>query len=255
MGTQNIAPLAVDPAVLARVSAGTYHAPHSVLGAHLGGDGTVTIRTQRHLATAVSVVTAAATVPMRHEYDGVWVATLPEEVPGHVPDYRLEVSYGAEVQRVDEPYRYLPTVGELDLHLMAEGRHETLWTVLGAHVQRYHSSLGDVTGVSFAVWAPGVQTVRVMGEFNGWDGRAHAMRSLGTSGIWELFIPEVSAGDRYKFQILSEDGQWLEKADPMAYGTEVPPLTASRVVESNYAFGDTAWMEARAAREIGRAHV
>ena len=112
-----------------------------------------------------------------------------------MPDYRLEVTYeDARAVTVDDPYRYLPTVGEVDLHLIGEGRHETLWDVLGAHVQHYKSSLGDVDGVSFAVWAPNAQAVRVKGDFNGWDGREHSMRSLGSSGVWELFIPGVLAG-------------------------------------------------------------
>lgn len=241
--------LVVEQDVLASIAEGSHYAPHSVLGAHLDDHGSITVRTLRHLAEAVTLVTAEGSFPMTHEFGGVWVVVIPEEEPGHVPDYRLDVQYADGVQRVDDPYRYLPTVGELDLHLMAEGRHETLWTTLGAHVRRYHSSLGEVTGVSFAVWAPGVRAVRVMGEFNGWDGRAHAMRTLGTSGVWELFIPDVEVGARYKFQILTEHGGWIEKADPMAYGTEVPPLTASRVVESTYAFKDSAWMEARAAKD------
>ncbi|MEO8220812.1 MAG: 1,4-alpha-glucan branching protein GlgB [Specibacter sp.] len=246
MGLNKMAPLAVDAGVLARISGGTYYAPHSVLGAHLGDDGLVTVRTLRHLAQSVTVVTGSGEFPMTHEHGGIWVAVVPVEEAGHVPDYRLDVAYADGVRRTDDPYRYLPTVGELDLHLIAEGRHETLWTVLGAHVQRYHSSLGEVSGVSFAVWVPAVQAVRVIGEFNGWDGRAHAMRSLGTSGIWELFIPDVAAGDCYKFEILTEHGEWLQKADPMAYGTEIPPLTASRVVESAYSFKDGDWMAQRA---------
>ncbi|POH71619.1 1,4-alpha-glucan branching protein GlgB [Arthrobacter glacialis] len=246
MGLNKMAPLAVDAGILARIAGGTYYAPHSVLGAHLGDDGLVTVRTLRHLAESVLVVTGSGEYPMTHEHGGIWVAVVPAQEAGHVPDYRLDVAYADVVQRTDDPYRYLPTVGELDLHLIAEGRHETLWTVLGAHVQRYHSSLGEVSGVSFAVWVPAVQAVRVIGEFNGWDGRAHAMRSLGTSGIWELFIPDVAPGDCYKFEILTEHGEWLQKADPMAYGTEVPPLTASRVVESSYSFKDGDWMAQRA---------
>ncbi|PYI69897.1 1,4-alpha-glucan branching enzyme [Arthrobacter livingstonensis] len=249
MGLKKTAPLAVDAGVLASVSEGTYYAPHSVLGAHLDSDGFATVRTLRHLAKSVTVVTDSGQFPMKHEHGGIWVAVVPAEEAGHAPDYRLEVSYADGTHQADDPYRYLPTVGELDLHLMAEGRHETLWTTLGAHVRRYHSGLGDVTGVSFAVWVPAVRAVRVIGEFNNWDGRGHAMRSLGTSGVWELFIPDAAAGERYKFEILTEDGRWLEKADPMAYGTEVPPLTASRVVESNYAFQDAEWMAARAARD------
>lgn len=246
MGLDMQAPLAVDAGVLARISEGTYYAPHSVLGAHLHGDGHVTVRALRHLATSVQLVTEHGEFPMTHEHGGVWSVVIQMEDPGHVPDYRLDVGYADGVHRSDDSYRYMPTVGELDMHLIAEGRHESLWTVLGAHVQRYHSILGDVAGVSFAVWVPAVQAVRVVGEFNGWDGRGHAMRTLGNSGIWELFIPEVAAGDRYKFEILTEHGEWLQKADPMAYGTEVPPLTASRVVESSYVFQDEEWMARRA---------
>ncbi|WP_269939081.1 1,4-alpha-glucan branching protein GlgB [Arthrobacter sp. HY1533] len=246
MGINELAPLAVDAGVLARISDGTHFAPHSVLGAHLGSEGVATVRALRHLAESVTVVTAGGEFPMAHEHGGIWVAVVPVEEPGHVPDYRLDVSYDGVVHRTDDPYRYLPTVGELDMHLMAEGRHETLWTVLGAHVHRYHSELGDISGVSFSVWVPAVQAVRVIGNFNGWDGRAHAMRSLGSSGIWELFIPDVAVGECYKFEILTEGGEWLQKADPMAYGTEVPPLTASRVVESTYSFKDADWMARRA---------
>lgn len=244
------APLPVDAETLARLASGEHHAPHSVLGAHLDDHGHVTIRTVKHLAEAVSVVTAAGPVPMTHESGGVWVAVLEPLDQGHVPDYRLEVTYeGHEPEAADDPYHYLPTVGEVDLHLIGEGRHERLWDVLGAHVQHYKSSMGDVDGVSFAVWAPNAQAVRVKGDFNGWDGRAFSMRSLGSTGVWELFIPGVVAGACYKFEIRTRHGYWVEKADPLAFGTEIPPLTASRVVEPSYAFRDAEWMEARAARD------
>ncbi|WP_407709002.1 1,4-alpha-glucan branching enzyme [Arthrobacter nitrophenolicus] len=244
------APLQVDDGTLGRIANGEHHAPHSVLGAHLDDYGHVTIRTVKHLAEAVSVITSAGETPMQHESHGVWVAVLEPLQHGHVPDYRLSVTYpGAEPVTVDEPYRYLPTVGEVDLHLIGEGRHEKLWEVLGAHAQHYKSPLGDVDGVSFAVWAPNAQAVRVKGDFNAWDGREHSLRSLGSSGVWELFIPGVPAGACYKFEIRTKAGHWVEKADPLAFGTEVPPLTASRVVESSYAFKDDEWMEARAQRD------
>ncbi|TDL38083.1 1,4-alpha-glucan branching enzyme [Arthrobacter nitrophenolicus] len=244
------APLQVDDGTLGRIANGEHHAPHSVLGAHLDDYGHVTIRTVKHLAEAVSVITSAGETPMQHEAHGVWVAVLEPLQHGHVPDYRLSVTYpGAEPVTVDEPYRYLPTVGEVDLHLIGEGRHEKLWEVLGAHAQHYKSPLGDVDGVSFAVWAPNAQAVRVKGDFNAWDGREHSLRSLGSSGVWELFIPGVPAGACYKFEIRTKAGHWVEKADPLAFGTEVPPLTASRVVESSYAFKDDEWMEARAQRD------
>lgn len=244
------APLHVNPDVLAKVAAGEYHAPHSVLGAHLDDHGHVTIRTVKHLAEAVSVVTATGTVPMTHEAHGVWAAVLDPIDPGHVPDYRIEVTYEDHLPQVtDDPYRFLPTVGEVDLHLIGEGRHEKLWEVLGAHVQHYASALGDIDGVSFAVWAPNAQAVRVKGDFNAWDGRENSLRSLGSSGVWEIFIPGIGAGACYKFEIRTKSGHWVEKADPLAFGTEVPPLTASKVVDSSYNFQDAEWMAARTERD------
>ncbi|MEV1199095.1 1,4-alpha-glucan branching protein GlgB, partial [Microbispora rosea] len=141
----------------------------------------------------------------------------------------------------DDPYRHWPTLGELDLHLIGEGRHERLWEVLGARVIRHE----DVDGTAFSVWAPNAQGVRVIGDFNHWNGAAHPMRSLGRSGVWELFLPEIGEGTRYKFQILGLDGIWREKADPMARRTEVPPATASIVERSAYEWRDEEWMTAR----------
>ncbi|MBD8044684.1 1,4-alpha-glucan branching protein GlgB [Arthrobacter sp. Sa2BUA2] len=243
-------PLPVPEHVLAAVSHGTYYQPHAVLGAHLDDHGTVTIRALRPLAREVTAVTPEGRVPLHHEYNGIWAGTTQAPAPGQVPDYRLEVEYeGLPPTTVDDPYRFLPSLGEIDLHLIGEGRHEKLWTVLGANPHHYKSVLGEVDGVSFAVWAPNAQAVRVEGDFNGWDGRIHAMRSLGSSGVWEIFIPDVEPGARYKFEILGQDGVWREKADPLAKGTEAPPLTGSRVVESTYRFEDQDWMQARAQRD------
>ena len=243
-------PLPVSQDVLQAVSEGRYYQPHDVLGAHLDDAGTVTIRTLRPLAREVVAVTPEQRVTLHHEYNGIWAGTLEAETPGAVPDYRVEVTYdGGEPQLFDDPYRFLPSLGAVDLHLIGEGRHENLWTVLGANLHHYNSVLGDIHGVSFAVWAPNAQAIRVKGDFNGWNGTLNAMRSLGGSGVWELFLPGVEPGARYKYEILGSDGVWREKADPMAKGTEVPPLTGSRVVESTYTFNDAEWMEARAARD------
>lgn len=235
-------PVPVDSDTLSAVAHGAWYDPHGVLGPHPGVGG-VTVRTLRPLADAVVVVTPDTRVPARHEQDGIWVAVLPGE---DVPDYRVEATYGETTSLVDDPYRFLPTVQELDRHLIREGRHEELWTVLGAHVRTYPGTLGEVHGTSFAVWAPNARSVRVIGDFNYWQGATHAMRSLGDSGVWELFVPGVTAGARYKFEILTPDGSWRQKADPMARGTEVPPATASVVVESAYTWDDDEWMERRA---------
>ncbi|WP_334170413.1 1,4-alpha-glucan branching protein GlgB [Sinomonas sp.] len=246
----SVAPIPIPQDVLSRVASGSFHAPHAVLGPHLSEDGSVTIRTVKHLATGVTVITPEGRVPLHHESHGVWVVVLPPREDGGVPDYRLEVEYGdGHMVNVDEPYRFMPTLGELDLYLIGEGRHEQLWKALGARVQHFHSVMGDIEGTAFAVWAPNAQAVQVKGDFNGWDGREHAMRSLGSSGVWEIFIPGVVAGACYKFGILTKAGHWIERADPMAFGTEVPPRTASRVVESRYAFKDEEWMRARAVRD------
>lgn len=237
-------PSPVDPTVLDAVAQGSYYAPHSVLGAH-PGDGGITVRTVRHLADAVEVVTADAAYPAAHERGGVWTAVLPLD---DIPDYRLRVTYGDQTTLLDDPYRFLPTLGEMDTYLISEGRHEELWTVLGAHVRHYTGPMGDVSGVGFAVWAPSARAVRVVGDFNFWDGTATAMRSLGVSGVWEIFVPGVAVGARYKFEIQGPAGNWFQKADPLARATEIPPSTASVVTDLFHEWGDDAWMRARPTR-------
>jgi 1,4-alpha-glucan branching enzyme len=242
-------PLPVDTTTLAQVAAGAHHNPHGVLGAHPGPAG-VTIRTLRPFAASVAaVLSTGERVELTHEWDGIWTALMPT---ADVTDYRLAVAYdGIGETTVDDPYRFLPTLGEVDLHLIGEGRHEELWNVLGAKVRRFAPGpLGVVAGTSFAVWAPNARAVRVVGDFNHWVGRGHAMRSLGSSGVWELFIPDVTAGARYKFEILGRDGHWRQKADPMAFGTEVPPSTASVVIDSHYTWQDADWLTHRATHPV-----
>jgi len=232
----------VGPHDLELVADGRFGDPHSVLGAH-PHDGGVTIRTLKPLASAVSVALGERRVAMTHEGHGVWVATLAVPEP---PDYRIEVTYGDGVPHVrDDAYRYLPTLGEMDLHLINEGRHEELWRVLGSRPRRYDAPFGEITGTSFAVWAPHAQGVRIKGDFNSWDGREHPMRALGVSGVWELFVPDIGSGTKYKYVILGADGHWREKADPMANRTEEPPATSSVVYESTYEWGDAEWLAAR----------
>jgi 1,4-alpha-glucan branching enzyme len=175
-------------------------------------------------------------------FAGVLTASL------EVPDYRLKVRFQDTDVVIDDPYRFLPTLGELDLYLIGEGRHERLWTVLGAHVHRFPSAAGEIGGVSFAVWAPNARAVHVVGDFNFWDGRAHPARSLGASGVWELFVPGLGEGIRYKYEIVGADGTWKQKADPLARATEMPPATASVVPDSGYMWHDDEWMTSRGAR-------
>ncbi|GAA2021531.1 1,4-alpha-glucan branching protein GlgB [Pseudokineococcus marinus] len=236
----------VDGGALDAVAHGAHPFPHDVLGPH-PHDGAVTVRVRRPFAERVAVTTAAGRTELEHEHDGVWAGVLPV---AEVPDYRVESTWpGGGTDVSDDPYRFWPTLGEVDLHLIGEGRHEQLWTVLGARVLHYPSELGDVTGTSFSVWAPHARGVRVVGGFNHWDGRSHAMRSLGSSGVWELFVPGVRGGEVYKLEIQGQDGVWRQKADPMARQTEVPPATGSVVAESSYTWSDDAWLAERAARD------
>ncbi len=230
-------PLPVSHAELDQLVRGEHGHPHGILGAHVHG-GKVTVRVLKPLASSVAIRHDGAETPLTHEHAGVWVGELDV---AEVPDYRVAVAYDGPETVLDDPYRFLPTLGDTDLHLINEGRHELLWHVLGARVQHY----AGVSGTSFAVWAPSARGVRLKGDFNNWDGREHPMRQLGQSGVWELFVPDIGSGIRYKFAILGADGEWREKADPMAFATEEPPLTSSVVYESRYEWGDGEWMAAR----------
>ncbi|MFR6391072.1 MAG: 1,4-alpha-glucan branching protein GlgB [Bifidobacterium angulatum] len=261
----DIVAVQVNQGDLDQVSNATFYNPHAILGAHLAeGEQAqyTTVRVLRPFAKTVTIVTQAGEYEARHEFNGVFVAIVPsvanDDGGYSVPDYRVKVSYEDVPETIqDDPYRYLPTVGEMDMYLFGEGRHERLWDALGAHVREYDDPMGGVdgtsgekvTGVSFAVWAPNAHAVRVIGSFNGWDGRCHAMRELGSSGVWELFIPGVKAGDVYKYQILNANWEWVDKADPMERSHEIPPATGSVVVDSKHEWHDEEWMERRAATD------
>ncbi|HWE92219.1 MAG TPA: 1,4-alpha-glucan branching protein GlgB [Pseudonocardiaceae bacterium] len=232
------------PADVRRLLDGSHHDPHRVLGMHPHADGAI-VRAFRPDARSVAVVRDDQRHPLAEIADGLFsgIVSIP---PG---DYLLEIGYPDHTVTTDDPYRWLPTVGELDQHLIREGRHERLWEVLGAHRRRYDSAHGPVTGTSFAVWAPNARGVRVCGDFDGWDGRANPLRSMGSSGVWEVFIPGLPVGTRYKFRLLGADGRWREKADPLAFASEVPPATASIVYESEYSWSDADWLAQREATD------
>ena len=145
------------------------------------------------------------------------------------------------------------TLGELDFHLLAEGRHEKLWEVLGAHVRR--DANGELLGTAFTVWAPNARAVSLISDLNYWDKNTHPMIRLGSSGIWEIFIADIGAGVKYKFAICGIDGRWVDHADPLARQTETPPHTASIVNESNYQWQDSKWITERSKFEPWRSPV
>ena len=145
------------------------------------------------------------------------------------------------------------TLGELDFHLIAEGRHERLWDVLGAHIKR--EADGTLLGTAFSVWAPNAQAVSLVGDHNFWDRATHPMVRAGSTGIWEIFIPDVGPNTCYKFAICTINGNWVDHADPMARATEHPPRTASVVTESTYSWNDSQWMENRKSYQPWRSPV
>ncbi|MDR3031551.1 MAG: 1,4-alpha-glucan branching protein GlgB, partial [Kitasatospora sp.] len=229
----------LPPAEVERLVSGAHHDPHALLGAHELTTGTA-IRVLRPFAERVVVETELGPAELTHQQDGLFTGLLTGQ---SFPRYTLRVTYPGGEQLVQEDgYRLAPTLGELDLHLIREGRHEQLWTVLGSHLR----TVDGVAGTAFAVWAPNAVGVRVVGSFNHWDGTAHPMRSLGSSGVWEVFLPGVGEGDRYKYQILTRHGHRLEKADPLARATQCPPDTASVVTTSRHEWQDAEWMERRA---------
>ncbi|MDQ3878579.1 MAG: 1,4-alpha-glucan branching protein GlgB [Actinomycetota bacterium] len=225
---------------IARLIDGESRDPHAILGKHTVKDRTV-IRTFRPDAQTVRLlVDGEPTAKLEQVHPG---GLFEAEVDGDLCDYELEVGYSDGLTvTITDPYSFLPSLGDMDLHLAGEGTHLELYEKLGAHVR----DLEGHRGVSFAVWAPNARSVRVVGDFNSWDGRLHPMRSLGPSGIWELFLPGVEPGALYKFEVVTAQGDVVLKSDPYARAMEVPPGTASIVFDSEYEWSDEQWLTKRA---------
>jgi 1,4-alpha-glucan branching enzyme len=221
---------------------GRHPQPHATLGQHEFEGGWV-IRTIRPLAETVTAVRAdGSRIPLEHVADGLWHGWAPD--PGQA--YQLETTYeNGPIWLADDPYRFVPTFGEIDRYLWGQGRHEQIWQSLGAHFRPHEG----VEGTGFSVWAPHARAVRVVGDFNSWNGLGHVMRRLDDTGVWEIFVPALQPGVVYKFEILTEAGEWVTRADPMARYTEVPPATGSRVAHSTYEWTDSSWLEERAAKD------
>ncbi|WP_404951851.1 1,4-alpha-glucan branching enzyme [Streptomyces sp. ARC12] len=236
---------ALDGADRGRLLAGDHHAPHDVLGAHPIPGG-VLVRALRPFARSVTVLATGLRAELHDDGDGFFSGVLP--VP-EAPAYRLEVAYDDNTIEVGDPYRFWPAIGELDLHLIGEGRHEELWRALGAEPMEHQG----VAGTRFTLWAPNARGVRITGDFNYWDGTGFPMRSLGSTGVWELFLPGVGEGTLYKYDICRPDGSHTVRADPMARRTEVPPATASIVTASHHEWQDADWMAHRGDRPVHEA--
>jgi 1,4-alpha-glucan branching enzyme len=246
-------------AALAAVAAGQNADPFAVLGPHPDerGRGTV-VRAFLPAARSVDLVIrpgGAVYAMARREPGGAWEVVIGDRSqdidsgdPSAAPspsslDYRLRVTYpGGQVLDIDDPYRYGRVLTDYDLHLLAEGTHYRSFEKLGAHPIQ----VGTTAGVHFAVWAPNADRVSVIGDFNAWDGRVHAMRRLMPNGIWEIFIPDLHEGEKYKFEIRTKTGAILKKTDPFGLAFEVPPQSAAIVRDiSRYQWTDGEWMAAR----------
>jgi 1,4-alpha-glucan branching enzyme len=190
------------------------------------------------------LVNGGGVVPMQSLGPGFFAAYLPGTSFPLRYRYRYHFHGGATWEE-DDPYRFLPTLGDIDVYLISEGTHRALWRQFGAHPRR----MDGVDGVGFAVWAPSALGVSVVGDFCRWDERRLPMRRLGASGVFELFVPGVSPGALYQYRITAPGGEIRKKADPFAQAMEPPPGTASRVVTSSYQWGDEKWMSHRGARD------
>jgi 1,4-alpha-glucan branching enzyme len=219
--------------------------PFSVLGPHPDPRGLV-IRALVPTAERISVTrNGSGSVEMERRHPaGIFEAVLPGTA--EIPDYRLEVLYhGGSTSEIDDPYRYGRILSDYDLYLFGEGKHTRIYEKLGAHP----TTIGGSAGVHFAVWAPNAKRVSVVGDFNAWDGRRHPMRSLGGSGVWEIFIPGLYVGEKYKFEILSRYGEVVLKSDPFGFAFELPPQNASVVAAPAYDWKDAEWMRSRASAD------
>ncbi|MEM9710027.1 MAG: 1,4-alpha-glucan branching protein GlgB [Pseudomonadota bacterium] len=224
----------------AAIAAGTLADPFSVLGRHArGGETTITVFDPG--AAAMVALASGSRYPLSpvDGVFGVFVGPGPE-----AGAYRLEgTALDGTEWEYDDPYRFGPVIGEMDEYLISEGTHKRLWHALGAHVIEHEG----VTGTHFAVWAPAASRVSVVGAFNQWDGRRHPMRSRGTTGVWEIFLPGLGDGAAYKYEIVDAGGVTLPlKADPVGFGAEHPPATASVVRDlRGFGWSDADWMATR----------
>lgn len=221
---------------------GDHFDPHTFLGLHQLTDDRKVIRVWRPQAKSIHAEVKGEIIELKriHEAGLFEYVTLDASFPN---DYRIYHQSGTLCY---DPYAQGVTIGEFDLYLFAKGVHYRIYEMLGAHLGVFNG----IEGVRFAVWAPSARRVSLVGDFNHWDGRTNPMRVLGSSGVWEIFIPGLKEGEKYKFEIKTDTGAILVKSDPYAYSAELRPLTASTVANINrFAWSDDAWIKKRQASQ------
>ncbi|HQY47746.1 MAG TPA: 1,4-alpha-glucan branching enzyme, partial [Usitatibacteraceae bacterium] len=238
----------IPSGVIEAIVAGRHDDPFSVLGPHEAG-GRRVVRAFVPGAESMDAVTreGALLAPLAPLHEG----GLFEGAVAAAGPYRLRARRGADTWLVDDPYAFGPVLGPMDDWLLVEGTHARLFDRLGAHAI-VHEGLA---GVHFAVWAPNARRVSVVGDFNGWDGRRHVMRRRVDNGVWEIFVPGLGEGALYKYEVIGAAGELLPlKADPVGFGAQLRPSTASVVRDTaRFAWTDAAWMAGRAVRDPRRA--
>ena len=251
----------LDPHEIAALLHGAHSDPFRVLGPHRAGDDLV-VRVFRPEAKEIQIISAqneAKIFPAeRLHVEGLYQATLPNESRDF--SYLVKViAFDGSEQLLRDPYSYGPIMGEIDLHLFAEGTHKRLYEKFGAHLREIDpptpgsGAAGGERGVYFAVWAPNARRVSVVGDFNVWDGRVHPMRKLLGSGVWEIFIPGVKENAHYKFEIKTQTGALLLKSDPFAFFNQHGAQTSSLVYDlERYQWSDERWMAERAKKHWHR---
>ncbi|MGY6272233.1 1,4-alpha-glucan branching protein GlgB [Achromobacter denitrificans] len=235
------APDALDAAAVAALAAGRHADPFAVLGPHRGW-----VRVYAPGALGVAAVDReGARTPLREEAPGLYAGRVPYARPGDGASYTLALRWPGAEQSTADPYAFGALLADDTLQALAQGCWRSAGEALGARLDE----IDGVPGLRCAVWAPNARRVAVVGDFNAWDARRHGMRLRHRAGVWEIFIPGVRAGERYKFAVTDAAGLQVLKADPMARRSEAPPATASVVDDAApYSWEDQAWMQERRAR-------
>lgn len=236
---------------ISQLVAGTLENPAQLLGPHrltVGDRQAISVRAFLPNSQQVWLVDNELNevMPMRRIHpSGFYEAIRPNN--SGTSNYRLRVANkNGEITDMHDPYAVQPLLTDFDLFLFGEGRNWQLYDKMGAHPR----TVDDVIGVNFAVWAPNAESVHVVGDFNGWDGAQHVMRKHIPAGVWELFVPNIRPGEKYKYRIKMKGGHSIEKSDPYGFYAEMPPRTASIVTElGQFTWDDQAWLDKRAAKD------